>query len=115
VTRRSAITAVPDDARGVEVKVTGPLVHECPHRDETDHGTVTITWRVTDVTLEIHSLRKYLDSWRRAKVSHEAITAQVFGDIYLAGVKPIVVTTTWNTGGMQVSVQRGAAAPEVTA
>lgn len=34
---------VPED-RAVTVTARGPLSHQCPHVDEDDHGTVSVTW-----------------------------------------------------------------------
>jgi len=52
-------TAVPvavETASAVTVEATGPVTHLCPHRDEIDHGTVTITWVCEGRTIELHSL-----------------------------------------------------------
>jgi NADPH-dependent 7-cyano-7-deazaguanine reductase QueF len=88
------------------VSVTAPLTHLCPFRDEIDEGTVTISWDVAGGTLELHSLRRYLDRFRASKLSHEEATARIFHDLSSeVGVRLLSVSSTWSTAGMEVAVE----------
>lgn len=96
---------VPCD-RPTVVTITAPLVHQCPHREETDHGHVTITWTTDGATLELHSLAKYLASWSASVISHEYLTdtmAHALGTI--PGVVLNDLSTSWKTAGMDVVVK----------
>lgn len=97
--------AVPDST-GQTVTVTGPLEHLCPHRDEVDHGTVTVTWTCAQTTLELHALAAYLRSWRNSTMSHEQITDRITHDLEaVAGIFNVTVSTTWSTAGLAVTVE----------
>lgn len=93
-----------EDSSDVTVTAAGPLRHLCPHRDEVDRGSVTITWRTAGQTFELHALAEYLLSWRTAKVSHEEITDRIAFDLHtVAGVELITVETRWQTAGLEVT------------
>ena len=88
----------------VTLTAIAPLVHRCPFVDEVDNGTVTISWRVDGQTFELHSLRAYLDRFRDAEISHEAITDRIRHDLATTlGLADVTVTTTWDTAGMEVT------------
>lgn len=85
------------------VTITGRLVHECPFKDESDQGEVTITWLPDGHTLELHALREWLDGFARVKVSHEALTAAIEAELDdLPGITDVSVATTWQTAGFRV-------------
>lgn len=87
----------------VTMTVTAPLTHLCPHVDEVDNGTITLTWRVNGYTLELHSLREYLNGFKYAEVSHEEITDLIRHEMSVTpGVEVVSVETTWDTAGMEV-------------
>lgn len=87
----------------VTVTATGPLTHRCPHVDEVDTGTVTVTWTTAGQTIELHSLRAWLDSFADVRTSHEAITAGIETALQLPGIVDVAVETTWTTAGMAVA------------
>jgi NADPH-dependent 7-cyano-7-deazaguanine reductase QueF len=74
--------------------------------EEVDTGTVTITWRCEQNTIELHSLAAYLDSWAEQKISSEEITEQIMRDLeqQLDGIQSMSVSTTWETAGMTVTI-----------
>ena len=103
------IVLVPCDSN-VTVRAHGHLIHQCPYKDETDHGEVTITWTVAGKTIELHSLYEYLAGWRSAQLSHEQVTDRITRDLStLEGITGVTVHTMWETAGMQVSVTSGRA------
>jgi NADPH-dependent 7-cyano-7-deazaguanine reductase QueF len=104
---RPMLTAIPDAATGVTVRVEARLTHMCPHQDEFDEGTVVIEFPVDDQTLELHGLRAYLDDWADTKISHEELTWTIYRDLAAAGTPPLSVTTEWETAGMKVRVSTG--------
>lgn len=88
----------------VTVVVTSALVHLCPHVEEVDYGTVKISWRTDGKTIELHSLRAWLQSFSNVVVSHEQITDLVREDLAaLDGIADVGVETSWRTAGMDVS------------
>lgn len=107
-TERPGLTAVPDEAHGVTVEINARLAHQCPHRQETDRGDITLAWTVTDVTLELHALVTYLERWADVHITHEALTDRIWQDVGEAGVEPVAITTTWVTAGAKVTVRRTA-------
>lgn len=88
------------------VTYTGPLVHRCPYVDETDNGTVTITWSTDGATLELHTLAGWLRTWAAVTTSHETLTgvirACIAGQSCIADVS---VSTRWDTAGAEVVVR----------
>jgi NADPH-dependent 7-cyano-7-deazaguanine reductase QueF len=94
------------DSSEARVTVTAPLVHRCPHVPEVDVGTVTIGWRCTDVTLELHALVAYLATWHDHEVSHEELTVQIRRDLVsLDGLDDVTVSSRWTTAGCAVVVE----------
>jgi hypothetical protein len=88
---------------GITTHITAPLRHRCPYRDELDVGTVTMIWETIDETFEIHSLRAYLDYFKDVTISHEDLVedlASLLRDT--PGVTGKLITTTWDTAGMEV-------------
>lgn len=101
---RYLLRAVPDTT-GCRVTVVATLVHLCPHVPETDAGTVELSWRCAEMTLEMHSLAAYLASWSDQQVSHEELTLQLVRDVEMVdGVTDVDATTRWRTAGMAVQV-----------
>jgi NADPH-dependent 7-cyano-7-deazaguanine reductase QueF len=88
----------------VSMAISAPLQHLCPFVDEVDHGTVEIAWATTGATLELHSLREYLDGFEDAQMSHEELTDRIRHDLsVIDGIDLISVETTWETAGMEVT------------
>jgi NADPH-dependent 7-cyano-7-deazaguanine reductase QueF len=94
------------DSSEAKVTVKSVLIHRCPHVEEVDVGTVAISWRCTDVTLELHSLAAYLATWESQKISSEEITMQIRNDLeQLDGLDDVDVSTTWQTAGFSVLIE----------
>jgi NADPH-dependent 7-cyano-7-deazaguanine reductase QueF len=94
------------DSSEARVTVRCGLAHRCPQVEDVDVGTVTISWRCTDVTLELHSLAAYLATWENQKISSEEITMQIRNDLsFLDGLEEIEVSTTWQTAGFAVLIE----------
>jgi NADPH-dependent 7-cyano-7-deazaguanine reductase QueF len=90
----------------VHMQVKGQLNHLCPFVDETDNGLVTISWVTGGATLELHSLAAYLRTFDAVKISHEALTEQVRGDLSsIPGIDDVRVTASWHTAGLDVLVR----------
>jgi len=99
-------------AADVTVVITSPITHRCPYADETDHGHIDLTWRCAGRTLELHSLRAWLDEWAVSVISHENLTdviLHILGTI--EGIEDVTVTTRWATAGMNVTVTGGGSDP----
>ena len=98
-------TAVPVDS-AVTVTVTASMTHLCPFVDEVDHGTITITWQPDTEgghTIELHSLRAYLDGFAEDRIAHEDLTRRVADDLdTLPGLTVTAVESGWLTAGMGV-------------
>src|SRR5687768_16525232 len=78
---------------GAVVSATGDVSHLCPYKDEEDEGTVTVRWRTITSTIELHSLRVYLDLFDEALVSHETLADQFTEDISrLGGIELLDIT-----------------------
>ncbi len=93
-----------DSDDDVVVTAVAPLVHLCPHVDEVDYGTVTISWRTAGKTIELHSLRAWLQSFSNVVVSHEKITDLIREEVSAPdGLVDVRVATQWRTAGMDVS------------
>lgn len=94
---------VPHNRAAVRMVISSPLRHQCPFVDEVDQGAIALTWTTDGGTIELHSLRKYLDGFRDRRISHEELTGLIRGEVRgLDGIKDITVETTWNTAGMGV-------------
>jgi len=92
----------------VTVSVASPLRHTCPFVDEVDDGFVDISWRCNGASIELHSLRAWLDQWSDCDDSHEEITDAIVHTLgSLSGIKDVSVVTYWTTAGMSVSVTGG--------
>lgn len=90
----------------VTVTATGDLSHACPFKNEQDHGTVTVTWRASGQTIELHSLAEYLKTFAGERVSHEAITGRIRRDLsMIRGIADVWVTSTWTTAAFSVVVR----------
>jgi len=104
------ITTVPDGS-DVVVTVTADVKHRCPFRDEADVGTTDITWRVNGQTVELHSLRGWLDQFIDSGISHESVTNCIaYAVASLDGIEDVTVATHWTTAGMAVTVTGGGVA-----
>jgi NADPH-dependent 7-cyano-7-deazaguanine reductase QueF len=89
---------VVEDTSRSTVRVTGPIRHLCPHRDEVDEGTISVEWNCDGVaTYELHALAVYFASFATSTISHEELTQ------FIADELCAQVTTTWNTAGLEVS------------
>lgn len=94
---------VPEEAADVVMQATSTLLHLCPHKDEEDVGSVTITWQCAGGTLELHALAEYLGKYEQCEISHEAITDRIYHDLAaLSGIEDVQVLTRWTTAGMEV-------------
>lgn len=106
-TRQSTPDSYPNlvnSGADVTVTTTAELHHMCPHVDEADHGTITITWRTNGSTIELHSLADYLAMWKDSRVAHEDITDRIRHDLSaLPGIELITVDTRWRTAGIEVT------------
>ena len=78
------------------------VIKQCPYKDETDVGTLTIV--IPDEAPELHNLAAAVDKLAAGPVSHEDFTAAV-ADMLPPGSQ---VTTTWRTGPWDVEVQERA-------
>jgi NADPH-dependent 7-cyano-7-deazaguanine reductase QueF len=98
-----SVLTVPESG-AVDVTAAGLLIHLCPHRDEEDLGRVTVTWRCSGSTFELHALAEYLSNWEQTSLSHEELTDRIAYDLSnLPGVELLSVATTWQTAGLEVS------------
>lgn len=90
----------------VRVTVTAEASHLCPFRTEVDHGTVAISWSTAHgETVELHALAALVRCRERVEISHEQWTADLAASIAAsAKVDDLTVTSTWQTGGLNVSV-----------
>lgn len=95
------------DAWGITTEVTMPMTHLCPFKAETDHGSITLSWWVDYRTLELHSLREYLDAYADVKVSHETLTRDVYSELAELEITDLSVKTEWTTAGGTVKVSVG--------
>lgn len=59
----------------MNVVVTGPLVHRCPHVEELDAGTVEMTF--PDEAPELHGLRRYLEGFAETQATHEEVVRMI--------------------------------------
>jgi hypothetical protein len=91
-------------APGIRVTVTGPVVHQCPFRDETDEGVITIAWNTgAGTTLELHGLREFLDLLDEWVVSHETYVDGVRDELSALLGLPVAVSAQFETAGLEVS------------
>lgn len=97
------LTTVPDSGECVTVTASAEIEHRCPHVEEVDKGTVTMSWMVTEQTIELHSLAEYVRSWKDVRISHEELTATIQRDLLRAGVEEAQVRATWQTAGLSIT------------
>lgn len=88
----------------VAVSVTMPLRHLCPFKSEVDQGEVTLTWNAMGSTLELHSVREWLDGYANHTVSHEDLTGILLDTLIDLELGGLSVTTRWETAGGTVTV-----------
>ena len=83
----------------MKVTVTADATKLCPYADETDHGTVEVTFDVADGDApELHALGKTLEAAYGQARSHEEFTRWV-GE----STGAVRVLTRWRTAGMDVT------------
>ena len=98
------IVTAPIDAT-VRMSATADIQHMCPFVHEVDNGTITITWTADGWTLELHSLRDYLNTFHDREISHEELTEEVRAELTTHhGINDVEVTSKWHTAGMEVVV-----------
>lgn len=88
------------------VTARGPIRHLCPYVDEVDEGHIEITWSTAGCTIELHSLRDYLDTFAKSPISHEAVAALVLMELEGAtGIEDIEVRLEFQTAGFGCTVR----------
>lgn len=98
----SDIKTVPIEAV-VNMNATADIQHMCPFVHEVDNGTVTITWEAQGWTIELHSLRAYLNTFSDREISHEELTDEIRAELGSHhGINSVSVTSNWRTAGMEV-------------
>lgn len=94
---------VPVHGQSVTMTARTPAQHQCPIVQETDNGTMTITWQTSGNTLELHTLREYVDTFKDVEITHEALTSTVRRTLVnLPGIAGVTVSSEWDTAGMRV-------------
>lgn len=78
--------------------ISRKVVKRCPHKDETDIGTLTIGF--DGPAPELHELAELIDGICASPITHEAFTAAV---AELAG-PTATVSSDWRTGPWSVEV-----------
>lgn len=91
-------------AKRIKVAAKGSITHRCPHVNEVDHGWIEITWSTDDgQTIELHSLREYLDTFADQAISHEELVNEVH--VWTSQHVPDVeVRAGFITAGLEVAV-----------
>ena len=98
----SDVQVVPIEAT-VAMTTTADIQHMCPFVHEVDNGTITITWEAQGWTLELHSLRAYLNTYNDREISHEELTQEIRAELNSHyGISVVDITTNWRTAGMEV-------------
>lgn len=98
----SAVKTVPIEAT-VALATTADIQHMCPFVQEVDNGKVTITWEAEGWTIELHSLRAYLNTFQDREISHEELTEEIGVELNSHhGITIKYITTAWRTAGMEV-------------
>lgn len=82
----------------MRVIVTAQVSKLCPHKDERDFGTVTLTFY--GEAPELHEVAKLLHSCEDVRISHEQYT-----DMLRCQWEGVEATTTWTTAGLGVVVE----------
>jgi NADPH-dependent 7-cyano-7-deazaguanine reductase QueF len=97
------------------MRVSGPISHRCPFKDERDHGTVEVVWNTNGKTYELHSLGDYFAGFAESLLSHEEVTDRIGADLsVVAQIDLVSVSTTWHTAGMEVRCSTSPTLAEVT-
>lgn len=98
-----SINTVPIEAT-VTMSATADIQHMCPFVHEVDNGTVVITWEAEGWTIELHSLRAYLNTFSDREISHEELTEEIRAELNgHHGITIESVNTTWRTAGMGIN------------
>ncbi len=98
-----SITTVPIESN-VTLTVTATIQHMCPFVHEVDNGSVSITWETDGWTIELHSLRAYLNTFQDRKISHEELTEEIRAELNShQWINSVAVNTAWRTAGMEVA------------
>lgn len=102
----AAMPTTVDCPADVAMSATGPIQHLCPYVDETDNGTIAIGWTCEGQTVELHSLRRYLDGFAESRISHEELVDRVAHDVRALspGLADVTVSATFGTAGFAVEV-----------
>jgi NADPH-dependent 7-cyano-7-deazaguanine reductase QueF len=74
--------------------------------DEVDEGTVELAWRTDGGTLELHSVRAWLDTYADREIAHEDLTEELHAELAaMPKIDDVQVTTHWNTAGFTVTAR----------
>lgn len=103
-TEDRTLPVLADSGAPATVTVTVDVVHMCPFKDEVDEGSLTVVFEVADQTIELHSLKRWLDTLDEWKVTHEGFTFHVKDTLQTVGVRVRRCETIWDTAGMYVRV-----------
>lgn len=87
-----------------DVHVILPVRKECPVKNEADFGTVDVWFTTRTQTIELHSLRNYIESYQGIPITHEDFARQVYRDIVSTGVDEVSVSASWRMDGLQAIV-----------
>jgi NADPH-dependent 7-cyano-7-deazaguanine reductase QueF len=99
----SIVKTAPIEAT-VQMSATADIQHLCPFVQEVDNGTVTVTWEAAGWTLELHSLRAYLNTFMDREIAHEELTEEIRAELSSAhGINNVTVNSSWHTAGMEIS------------
>lgn len=99
----SAVRTVPA-AAGVQVVAKSLAQHMCPFVHEVDEGGIFASWTTAGATIELHSLRDYLQSFAQVEISHEELTLTVLESLRsIDGITDVSVESAWTTAGMEVT------------
>jgi NADPH-dependent 7-cyano-7-deazaguanine reductase QueF len=87
----------------VTLTTTADIQHMCPFVHEVDNGSVAITWEADGWTIELHSLRAYLNTFNDREISHEELTEEIGAELgSYHGINNVSVNSSWRTAGMEV-------------
>lgn len=89
---------------GVHVVAYGPITHLCPHVEEVDEGFVRFEWTTAGQTVELHSLRTFVDAFDEAAIAHEDLVElfrRYLSD--LPGIREVVVSAEFDTADFEVT------------
>lgn len=94
--------ATVDAIAPITTTISRPVVKKCPHRDETDAGTLTLTF--DGEAPELHDLAAKIDALCARPISHEAFTQAVAVLLRMRSNQPVAVVAEWHTGPWTVKV-----------